>query len=196
MSKILRRPMFRGGPVDSRGTGITSGLGYEAGGRVGYNQGNLVAPLYTANNNLIKGGDLMQKYTSINDILKIMPYNMRGAEIKDKYNFDFPINEKSIFIAENPEAQNIKTTSDGDVYFEENLVKEEGLGLKYTFSGLSILSPELFYDFKLEEKRLWQDILKPASNKNLVTGQIYEGQFENLNTLEDVERLDGLMSEE
>jgi len=26
MSRILRRPMFRGGPVDSRGTGITSGL--------------------------------------------------------------------------------------------------------------------------------------------------------------------------
>ena len=26
MSKILRRPMFRGGAVDSRGTGITSGL--------------------------------------------------------------------------------------------------------------------------------------------------------------------------
>ena len=40
MSKILRRPMFRGGPVDSRGTGITSGL--MDGGRVGYNQGDLV----------------------------------------------------------------------------------------------------------------------------------------------------------
>ena len=39
MSKILRRPMFRGGPVDSRGTGITSGLGYEAGGRVGFDNG-------------------------------------------------------------------------------------------------------------------------------------------------------------
>jgi hypothetical protein len=39
MSKILRRPMFRGGPVDSRGTGITSGLGYEAGGRVGFDIG-------------------------------------------------------------------------------------------------------------------------------------------------------------
>ena len=26
MSRILRRPMFRGGPVDSRGTGITTGL--------------------------------------------------------------------------------------------------------------------------------------------------------------------------
>ena len=41
MSKTLRRPMFRGGPVDSRGTGITSGLdeGYATGGRVGYKDG-------------------------------------------------------------------------------------------------------------------------------------------------------------
>lgn len=91
---------------------------------------------------------------------------------------------------------NPENNPDGDVYFEENLVKEKGSGLKYTFSGLSILSPELFYEFNLEEKGLWQDILKPASNKNLVTGQIYEGKFENLNTLEDVERLDGLMGEE
>jgi hypothetical protein len=48
MSKILRRPMFRGGPVDSRGTGITSGL--MDGGRVGYQSGNLVL-----------GGDLLKK---------------------------------------------------------------------------------------------------------------------------------------
>ena len=41
MSKILRRPMFRGGPVDSRGTGITSGLddGYMDGGRVEFQRG-------------------------------------------------------------------------------------------------------------------------------------------------------------
>ena len=43
MSKILRRPMFRGGAVDSRGTGITSGLmdtpTYATGGRVGYKTG-------------------------------------------------------------------------------------------------------------------------------------------------------------
>jgi hypothetical protein len=43
MSKILRRPMFRGGRVDSRGTGITSGLmddtGYADGGRVGFQVG-------------------------------------------------------------------------------------------------------------------------------------------------------------
>lgn len=43
MSRILRRPMFRGGRVDSRGTGITSGLmddtGYADGGRVGFQIG-------------------------------------------------------------------------------------------------------------------------------------------------------------
>ena len=41
MSRILRRPMFRGGKViDSRGTGITSGL--MDGGRVGYQSGDIV----------------------------------------------------------------------------------------------------------------------------------------------------------
>ena len=45
MSRILRRPMFRGGQViDSRGTGITSGL--MDGGRVGYKT----------------GGDLLNRY--------------------------------------------------------------------------------------------------------------------------------------
>lgn len=39
MSRILRRPMFRGGPVSSYGTGIASGLGYESGGRVGLKTG-------------------------------------------------------------------------------------------------------------------------------------------------------------
>ena len=41
MSKILRRPMFRGGSVNSYNTGIASGLdeGYATGGRVGYKDG-------------------------------------------------------------------------------------------------------------------------------------------------------------
>ena len=48
MSKILRRPMFRGGQVSSYGTGIASGLtdnkpGYNQGGQVkGYNQGGQI----------------------------------------------------------------------------------------------------------------------------------------------------------
>ena len=62
MSRILRRPMFRGGQViDSRGTGITSGL--MDGGRVGYNTGNIVL-----------GSDLLQKAnlpTNLSDLNKL-----------------------------------------------------------------------------------------------------------------------------
>jgi len=58
MSRILRRPMFRGGPVDSRGTGITANLGYNNGGRVGYSNGNLVAPLYSAVPNYKSGAEI------------------------------------------------------------------------------------------------------------------------------------------
>ena len=40
MSRILRRPMFRGGRVSSYGTGIASGLA--DGGRVGYKDAGIV----------------------------------------------------------------------------------------------------------------------------------------------------------
>jgi hypothetical protein len=43
--------MFRGGRIESRGTGITSGLGYNNGGRVGYQKGNLVGQYGTAGGN-------------------------------------------------------------------------------------------------------------------------------------------------
>ena len=48
MSRILRRPIFRGGRVSSYGTGIASGLA--DGGRVGY-----------ANAGTVTGGDLLRK---------------------------------------------------------------------------------------------------------------------------------------
>lgn len=43
MSRVLRRPMFRGGYVDSEGTGITSGLtdNYSQGGRVEFQRGGV-----------------------------------------------------------------------------------------------------------------------------------------------------------
>jgi hypothetical protein len=89
MSRILRRPMFRGGRVDSRGTGITSGLGYNAGGRVGYNVGGVV---------------------TLQDILKQTGAPMTGSQIlqyaQDKnlnLGPDFKINPYSKFIPENVE---------------------------------------------------------------------------------------------
>ena len=62
MSIILRRPMFRGGQViDSRGTGITSGL--MDGGRVGYNQGNIVL-----GSDLLKKANLPTNFSDLNKL--------------------------------------------------------------------------------------------------------------------------------
>ena len=81
MSRILRRPMFRGGPVDSRGTGITSGLG--GGGRVGYNKGNLVAPLYSAAPNYKSGAEIKRDAPGIFGLKFDSPFlSMKTPEVR------------------------------------------------------------------------------------------------------------------
>ena len=65
MSRILRRPMFRGGRADSRGTGITANLGYNNGGRVGYQQAGFVAPLYSASGPYKSGAQIKSEAPGI-----------------------------------------------------------------------------------------------------------------------------------
>ena len=60
MSRILRRPMFRGGKVSSYGTGIASGLG-----RQGY------AP----------GGEVLDIYRSVEE--QIPQYQPQGLSVGD-----------------------------------------------------------------------------------------------------------------
>ncbi len=42
-------------------------------------------------------GDVNPKFTTLESVLKILPNSMTGKEIKEKYNIDFKINEKSLF---------------------------------------------------------------------------------------------------
>ncbi len=76
MSRILRRPMFRGGRVDSRGTGITSGLSYAKGGQVQPRQGyfwggnvnqDALNQVMGKSGTLV--GDMNRGLTGINDLL-------------------------------------------------------------------------------------------------------------------------------
>ena len=85
---------------------------------------------------------------------------------------------------------------DGDVALVDGIIRPETEERKYTFSGLAMLSPKLFTQTEVKDFGLWDDILKPASLNNFISGELYKGRFENLNTLDDVERLDGLMGEE
>ena len=81
MSRILRRPMFRGGPVDSRGSGITSGL--MDGGRVGYKKGNLVAPLYSASPDYKSGAEIRRDAPGIFGLKFDSPFlSMKTPEVR------------------------------------------------------------------------------------------------------------------
>ena len=107
MSRILRRPMFRGGSVDSRGTGITSGLfdapSYNTGGRVGYVTGELV-----------KGLDLNP---SLKKPLEIKPVNTNLPKFKGQEYYE----EKEEAEAYVPKYQSME---DYNRAYEEDLEKE------------------------------------------------------------------------
>ena len=105
MSRILRRPMFRGGRVDSRGTGITANLGYNNGGRVGYQQAGFVVQPPSASG-----------LFSIQDILKQTGAPMTGKQILEyaadkqlNLGRNFKINPYSKFI---PETVEVSTGED------------------------------------------------------------------------------------
>ena len=73
MSKVLRRPLFRGGPVDPRGTGITSGLDdrknfYRGGGTSYYNTLPMGNPLRDPSN------------------FPVSPYEFNALSLKDILN--------------------------------------------------------------------------------------------------------------
>ena len=74
MSRILRRPMFRGGPVDSYGTGIASGL--TDGGRIGYQRAGFVTgqQIVDANRN-----NLFLRNNPINLKSKFIPGQSTGG---------------------------------------------------------------------------------------------------------------------
>ena len=77
MSRILRRPMFRGGPVDSRGTGITTGLDQP---RIGAKRGRFF-------------GDTGNVFTSGLALQPVSSFNPRVSAKKRVINPPLPTNE-------------------------------------------------------------------------------------------------------
>ena len=124
MSRILRRPMFRGGRADSRGTGITSGLA--DGGRVGYNQGNLVAPLYSAVPNYKSGAQIKSEAPGIFGLKFKTPFlSMKTPENRFGGSLNFGQSPKDF----------AEALSEGSAYREYLTPKEEEFETEVTESG-------------------------------------------------------------
>ena len=61
---------------------------------------------------------------------------------------------------------------------------------------LVLIDPKLFDKEKKGKYDLWDEILLPAVKKEQVTGELYKGKLVNINTIQDVEKLDAYLSEE
>ena len=101
MSRILRRPMFRGGQVvDSRGTGITSGL--MDGGRVGYSNGDFVSP----------GAKLFEKPRTYEEIIAAQNLKSTGPLVTESFIKDKFKNFRNKFLQTGEEKDEIVSPED------------------------------------------------------------------------------------
>ena len=179
MSRILRRPMFRGGKVvSSYGNGIASGLAN--GGRVGYKNAGIV---------------------TLQDLLSQTNKNMSGADIlkyanKNNLNLgnDFKINEKSIFTANEPVGMGnfgASPSEVAEVIANPVFREEEEFEKEITASGDVV--------FKLDENEQRIPIEKNDYSSNLSVAEKIaiakdaerDQQGSDLNLNEEVENISG-----
>ena len=179
MSRILRRPMFRGGKVvSSYGNGIASGLAN--GGRVGYKNAGIV---------------------TLQDLLSQTNKNMSGADIlkyanKNNLNLgnDFKINEKSIFTENEPVGMGnfgASPSEVAEVIANPVFREEEEFEKEITASGDVV--------FKLDENEQRIPIEKNDYSSNLSVAEKIaiakdaerDQQGSDLNLNEEVENISG-----
>jgi hypothetical protein len=86
MSRVLRRPMFRGGIADSEGTGITSGLmdNYNQGGRVGLKKGkgvfDFISPEVVTEEEIKNRSDIYPyEKRNVEELINLFPIGRLGT---------------------------------------------------------------------------------------------------------------------
>ena len=177
MSRILRRPMFRGGAVDSRGTGITSGL-YAAGGVVETPKRGIVdGPGSYSYRNL--------DFTTGSDLLNLNNAIDQGGQFDIRNMKDFLGTNRNILDQE----KEVEVGSDGDIIkkttedlFIEKKAKDEADQAKAKEMGVTVdqmkaieaenLSSQAIKDSELEKSIINQkDLSKNNEPSNVVIDQ-------------------------
>ncbi len=133
--------MFRGGPVDSRGTGITSGLmdkpSYATGGRVGFSNGGSFFDIFKGAdtrgygaNNIILGGELYPQSNTTTDILGMKDYLSTSRNILDQKR-PVKVGEDTVYKTTEEimeEKENIPYMIDGEIKYGTKEKKAKDLG--------------------------------------------------------------------
>ncbi len=128
------------------------------------------------------GGGIFQALTLLNDA----PFIVISADLWTDYPLQqLPIQMTSLahlIMVDNPNYH-----PKGDFFLRDGKLFLEG-GPKLTYASMGVLHPNLFKGCKPEKFRLG-DLLFPAIARGEITGEHYQGRWENLGTPEQLEKL-------
>lgn len=128
------------------------------------------------------------------NLLKDEPFILVNGDVWTTFDFgrltNFDLNDKlaHLFLTDKAEHNPI-----GDFALENGLVKQEGLP-KFTFAGISVLSPRLFDSVKMGETKPLAPLLKQATNDNNVSGELLNADWVDVGTLERLEQLNAQLT--
>ena len=130
------------------------------------------------------------KYALGQELLRDEPFILINGDVWTDYNLanltQIQLNDKRLahlLLTDKAEHNPI-----GDFALSKNLVQLDG-EKKYTFAGLSVLSPRLFDSVKMGETKALAPILKQAIAKQKVTGELITADWVDVGTLERLEAL-------
>jgi len=112
---------------------------------------------------------------------------------------EFRLNQLTLddsFLAHMILVENSELNPGGDVSLVKKVVSPVKKGESFSFGGVALIHPDLFKGQVKDSYDLWERILKPAALKSRVSGQVYEGKHININTVGDLQKIDGYAPEE
>ena len=76
-----------------------------------------------------------------------------------------------------------------------SIINSDSYDKEYTYSGISLLDPCVIPQGESLNKELWNDVLKPLTKDNKITGEVFHGLVKNINKVNDIEELDVAITE-
>jgi len=169
MSRVLRRPMFRGGYVDSEGTGITSGL-MES--REGYREGEFVpkSPAELARYNALKRQ--LETYDPVREVQEEL-----RARIERSTRNPFTYTES--FGSPDPNTYEFFTSPEGKSYIEEE-IKKKRQPLEQEFAKYKLEPKQSVAEFGFKTKPKDDTEPPPPPNVKEVVKSDFKTVYEDL----------------
>ena len=81
----------------------------------------------------------------------------------------------------------------GDLNLDNGLVNNLNQGIRYSYSGIAIVRPEIFVKQENHNSDLWRTFLSPQVDRGLVTGEVINKTIFNVNRLKDIQKIDAMM---